>query len=112
MTTRWADTEQVSAYADSHGDRVVNCRTYGHGWSASSVTRAGLGYVVMQRCGRCGNRRSHNMDSRGYATPWRYLYVEGYLTEDMGRIDTDGRAVLRLAAIRHLTILDPEGDNA
>lgn len=111
MTTRWADTYDVEAYAADHRPAIVQCRVYGHGWKPSSVTRAGLGFVVMQRCSRCGNRRTHDMDSRGYAQSWRYLYTEGYLTEDMGRIDVDGRAVLRLSAVSHLPINDPEGDD-
>lgn len=48
------------------------------------------------------------MDSRGYASPWKYIYADGYLTKDLGRIGGDGRAVLRLAALRNLTILEPE----
>lgn len=106
--TRWADPSAVATVAEEWSDKLLHCRTYGHGWTPSSVTRAGEGFVVMQRCPRCTNRRSQEMDSRGYATPWRYHYSEGYLTKDLGRIDNDGRAVLRIAAIRHLTILDPE----
>ena len=106
--TAWADPNAVEAAAEDWSDKLLHCRTYGHGWTPSSVTRAGEGFVVRQRCPRCTNLRQQEMDSRGYATPWRYIYSEGYLTKGLGRIGGDGRAVLRLAALRHLTILEPE----
>lgn len=107
MTT-WADPDSVAEKAEEWSDRTLACRTYGHGWASGSVVRAGEGFVVMQRCPRCENRRTQEMDSRGYATPWRYLYADGYLTKGLGRIDNHGRAVLRIANLRHLTVLDPE----
>lgn len=105
----FADPAAVADVATGWTDRTLHCRTYGHGWTPSSVTRAGEGFVVKQRCNRCRNSRQQDMDSRGYASPWRYIYADGYLTSGLGRIGGDGRAVLRLASLRHLTILDPEG---
>jgi len=106
--TQWADPSAVASAADDWSDKLIHCRIYGHGWTPSSVTRAGDGFVVRQRCGRCTNSREQEMDSRGFATPWRYIYADGYLTNGLGRIGGDGRAVLRIAALRSLTILDPE----
>lgn len=107
--TAWADPKAVEDAAASWTDKWVHCRIYGHGWTPSSVTRVGEGFVVRQRCNRCTNVREQAIDSRGYnLTPWRYIYPEGYLTKNLGRIGGDGRAVLRIAALRHLTILDPE----
>lgn len=108
MTT-WAQPTAVEEAAAGWSDRTLHCRIYGHGWTPSSVTRAGQGFVVRQQCKRCTNSREQEMDSRGYASPWKYIYSDGYLTKDLGRIGGDGRAVLRIAALRNLTILDPEG---
>lgn len=107
--TRWAEPSAVADAAVDWTDKAITCRTYGHGWTSSSVTRAGEGFVVMQRCTRCTNRRTQEMDSRGYATPWKYIYSDGYLSSGLGRIDVHGRAVLRLAVLRNITVLDPEG---
>jgi hypothetical protein len=103
---RWAEPDQVVSATEEWSDKVVACRIYGHGWKPLSVTRDSNGYTVIQRCASCGNRRLQAMDFRGFAGPWTYIYKEGYLTKDLGRIGSDGRAVLRLAAIRNLTVRD------
>lgn len=105
---QWADPSAVATAAEEWSDSTVACRIYGHGWTSSSVTRAGEAFIVRQRCGRCTNSREQEMDSRGYASPWKYIYSDGYLAHDLGRIGGEGRAVLRLAALRNLTILEPE----
>lgn len=102
--THWADPSEVANVADEWSDKTVHCRIYGHGWEPLTVTRILHGFEVLQRCRRCKNRRAQQMDERGLAGPWRYIYTEGYLTKGLGRIGTDGRAVLRLAAIRNLTV--------
>lgn len=106
--TRWAEPDAVTEAAEQWSDRALACRTYGHAWASSSVVRAGEGFTVTQRCTGCTNRRTQDMDSRGYATPWRYSYADGYLSKDLGRIDGHGRARLRLAALRSITVLEPE----
>lgn len=106
--TKWADPSAVADAAEEWSDKIVACRIYGHGWTASSVTRSGTGFTLVQRCNRCTNRRRQEMDSRGFATPWTYVYSDGYLTNDLGRIGNEGRAVLRLASLRNLTILEPD----
>lgn len=102
--TKWAEPQNVQAATQRWNDNIVACRTYGHSWRPLTVFMDSNGYTVQQRCSRCGNRRAQEMDLRGFATPWRYSYTDGYLTKDLGRIGTDGRAVLRLAAIRNLTV--------
>lgn len=105
---RWADPSQVTTAANDWSDGIVHCRIYGHGWTPHTVTRdtGGTGYVVHQQCRRCGCRRHQEMDQFGHASKWRYTYATGYLVDIGGRINSDGRAVLRLAAIRHLTVQD------
>lgn len=103
-----ASTEEVEALADEWSDKVVHCRIYGHSWKPLTVVRILNGFTVKQRCPNCRNTRSQDMDVYGSAGAWRYEYVEGYLTKDLGRIDNAGRNVLRIAAIRHATIIDSE----
>lgn len=103
---RWADREKVEKAAEEWPDKFIQCRIYGHSWRPLTVARHGAGYEVTQRCSSCRNQRSQDMDSNGYSSPWRMTYVDNYLLKDMGRVDGDGRAVLRLAAIRHMKIID------
>lgn len=105
--TRWADPSLVTNAANDWSDGIVHCRIYGHGWTPLTVqSDGGTGYVVTQQCRRCDCRRKQEMDVFGHASKWRYVYATGYLQDLGGRINSDGRAVLRLAAIRHLTVQD------
>lgn len=105
--TKWADLDAVESNIADWTDSVISCRIYGHNWTASSVFRVGDGYTVTQKCSRCANGRTQDMDSRGFATSWTYSYSDGYLTKGLGRIGGDGRAALRLATLRNLTIPEP-----
>lgn len=108
---KWAEVSIVEAMSEQWQDAIVQCRIYGHAWRPLTVRRHGLGFVVTQSCHRCRNMREQNMDSRGYGTPWKMRYEDGYLLTGLGRIDQEGRAVLRLAAIRHLTIIEEEDES-
>lgn len=105
--TRYADPQAVQRAAQDWSDAIVHCRIYGHQWSPYTAAFRGAHAIeVHQRCQRCRSRRKQTMDSRtGRATPWQSAgYVDGYLLKDVGRVSGDGRNILRLAAIRHLTI--------
>lgn len=103
--TKWADPSEVAEASQQWDDQIVSCRIYGHLWRPLNVTKDGTGYTVTQHCIGCKNRRWQSMDLNGYASAWHYRYVnQNYVVKDLGRIDSDGRAVLRLAALRHLKV--------
>lgn len=103
---RFAQREAVEKAAVEWDDHVVSCRIYGHLWRPLTVTSDPDGYIVTQGCSSCGNRRHQVMDLRGFARPWHYSYVDGYLTKGLGRIGDEGRAALRLAALRTVKITE------
>lgn len=103
---KWAEVSNIEAASEKWPDAYVKCRSYGHVWKSMTVTSHGTGFTVYQVCDRCFNQRSQDMDSRGYATQWHMTYNPDYLLKDLGRVDGDGRAVLRLAAIRHMNITE------
>lgn len=103
----WADPGDVADEAAGWTQAVLNCRSYGHAWMPSTVIRSGSGFTIRQRCSRrCGSERETVMDSRGYTHGWRMTYREGYLMKHLGRVDQEGRAIIRLASIRNMTILE------
>lgn len=113
MTIRWADAAQVEDAAESWSESQLHCRTYNHTWRPLSVTHRPGVYTVTQRCSRCRNVRKQDIDDYGYPlTAWRHEYREGYLLEDVGRIGMDGRAVLRLAVLKTLTVIEVEDEEA
>lgn len=102
---KWASEQDVEAAVEEWSDRYVQCRAWGHPWQSQTVTRTANGlFLISHRCQRCKTIRRQEMDKRGFATPWTYLYAKNYLAENLGRIGADGRRHLRLGAIRHLTV--------
>lgn len=106
--TKYADPSAVQAAAQEWSDAIVHCRIWGHNHRPYTATWRGKYAIdITQRCIRCRSRRRQTMDSRtGKATPWAPAgYAEGYLLpKGTGRVSGDGRNVLRLAAIRNITI--------
>lgn len=108
--TDYADRGVVEDAIEGWTDGQIVCRANNqHAWKPFTVQR-GVGYLLItQRCTRCLNRRTAEMDNDGYMlTRWSIDYRTGYLLEGLGRVGPDGRAALRLATLRGLTITDME----
>lgn len=78
------------------GVSFLKCRTIGHGWKWTTVTRAGQKYVQHLRCTSCDTTKRQELDSRGFIVSNSYTYPEGYLVSGLGYLDRDDRASLRL----------------
>lgn len=101
----WATPEDVASAATQWSDGQVNCRVYGHVWRPLTVTHRPGVYTIYQRCGRCRCDRWQEVDDRGYPlSGWNITYIDGYLMKNLGRLGSDGRAVLRLRTFRGLPI--------
>ena len=104
----WADPQDIADATAGWSDAVIACRAYGHSWRPATVTMHLGTYTIRQRCNRrCGTERECAMDSAGhYVKRWQLQYREGYLISHLGRVDQEGRAIIRLASIRHLPVLE------
>lgn len=92
----WADRRAVEEAARRWTEGQKFCRTWSHAWEAYTVRPIGSIREVWQRCPRCTCLRSQDVDAAGYPlSPWRPRYPEGYLLRGVGRLGTDGKAVLR-----------------
>lgn len=111
MTT-WATPEDVESATQSWSEGQVQCRIYGHSWRPFTATHRPGSYTIYQRCQRCANQRWMEHDERGYPlTPWSIRYEEGYLLHKLGRVGHDGKAVLRMATLRGLLVVqESEGE--
>jgi hypothetical protein len=106
-----ADPDAVEQAAQNWSDAMVQCRIFGHNWRALTVTHAMGSYTIRQRCSRrCGCERESVMNERGYLHGgWKLTYAEGYLLErGTGRVDGDGRARLRIVALRSMNVVEGE----
>lgn len=109
---REASPQDVYTATGEWPDAVIQCRIYGHAWRPLSVVRYTIGGVVTpaltvtQRCSRCHCYRAQDISgiTGSVLSKWRMTYRHGYLLKDMGRVAAGGRDVLRLAALRNLTI--------
>jgi len=113
MTTEWASAQAVEDATTRWSPGQIECRTYGHGlWRPHTVTHRPGQYTVYQRCPRCYARRKQRITESGYPlSGWQMDYHEadGYLLKGVGRVGPDGKAVLRLAALRgHPVIEEPD----
>lgn len=102
----WAERSTVENALVGWSDAQIACRAYQHTWRAHTVQHRPGVYTIIQRCSRCYNRRTQDMNEQGYpVSPWRMEYRDGYLLPSQsGRVGADGRAALRLATLRNLTI--------
>jgi hypothetical protein len=96
-----ADASEVKRQARQWTDDVLECRTYGHIWRPHSA-RYNSRYKywqVVQRCQRCTSERRRQLTQRGKRTSSYIDYVDGYLSEGLGRITGEAREILELATI-------------
>lgn len=74
----------------------LKCRTLGHAWTWTTVTRKGRAYVQHLRCTSCDTTKRQELDSRGFIVSNSYTYAPGYLVKGLGYLDKDDRAALRI----------------
>lgn len=104
MTT-WATPQDVQRAAENWTDAQKQCRIYGHNWRPLTVRHRPGVYTVLQRCNRCANERQQEVNEQGYPiNGWSMSYYGGYLLKSLGRVGSDGRAVLRLDVLLGLHI--------
>lgn len=109
MATEWASAQVVEDATTRWSDNQIACRTYQHPWRPHTVTHRPGQYTVYQRCPRCGARRWQRITESGFPLGgWNIDYrdAQGYLLQNVGRVGQDGRAVLRLAALRNATVIE------
>ena len=60
--------------------KYLECRDWGHAWTADTVTKIATRYVVTLRCTRCKTRRSRSISKQGELLRHNvYKYPKGYL---------------------------------
>lgn len=95
------DVKDVKRQARQWSDEILECRTYGHMWRpyTARFNNRYKYWAVVQRCQRCTSERRRQLTARGKRTSSSYDYVDGYLTEGLGRLTGEARDILELATI-------------
>ena len=100
----FADRADVEAMAQDMPDSFLMCREMSHQWRPASARIGSDGVIARTlECGRCTAQRVQELSPRGHVLSSHYVYPEGYLAVNIGRIAGDGRDALRLASVmRHI----------
>jgi hypothetical protein len=95
-----AEVGDVQEFASTIKQAWVECRSDGHSMAKHDVQMDENGtYIRTRRCRRCGYKR-HYVISGGHILNATSEYPDGYLMpKGTGRLDSDGRAVFREAAV-------------
>ena len=94
------DVFNVEAAIAGLPDAYVECRDLGHNirpYAVAVVPQLGC-YEVSVRCVRCRaytKTRLVEMSTGAVVTAWKTAYKDGYLVPGMGRLDPDGRNLVR-----------------
>jgi hypothetical protein len=96
---RVANMRDVEKMAGNLSDNFLHCRDFGHNWKMADVRREGRGFTRRMYCPSCKLDKFQTLDSRGVVVDQKMRYPEGYLIQGMGRVNGDGKAVLRLASV-------------
>jgi hypothetical protein len=81
-------------------DTFLSCRDHGHLWAPLEAAWLQDGNIERTLgCTRCEAKRLQYLDKNGYVLGGHYNYADGYAMKGIGRLDTDGRAVLRRASV-------------
>jgi hypothetical protein len=88
--------QKITDIAKKYPERLLACRDQGHSWEPIEATWLQDGNIErILGCTRCETRRVQYLDKRGYVIGGHYEYADGYQMKGLGRLDTDGRAILR-----------------
>jgi hypothetical protein len=107
MTTngfKHAATEDVEEWVFQNKAVHVDCRVKGHNWSYPHAVENEDGtFSQTEKCRRCQTKRTELVDADGYTLNVKCTdYPEGYLLpRGTGRMDRDGRAILRKHRIQN-----------
>lgn len=96
-----AEIGAVQEFASTIKQAWVVCRGDGHNMVRHDVQMDENGvFIRTRRCRSCGYKRHYVIDPGGHILTAKPEYPDGYLMpKGTGRLDSDGRAVFRQAAV-------------
>lgn len=92
--------QRIKDVAKQYPDGYTECRTIGHGWKSLEAGWLKDGNIErVLGCTRCEARRIQVLNKQGYLIHSHYNYPDGYAMKGVGRLDADGRAILRITSV-------------
>jgi hypothetical protein len=80
-------------------ESYLRCRDLGHTWLQYRVKRIRGGFERSLFCRSCKTNKHMFISPKGEILASNYVYHEGYQIQGMGRIQAEGKAVMRLESL-------------
>lgn len=94
-----ASPKEVRSAVDHLTEEFLRCRDIGHVWVQYKVKRVRGGYERSLYCRSCKASKHQFVSGRGEILASSYVYSDGYQFRGIGRVQSEGKAVLRLESL-------------
>jgi hypothetical protein len=88
----------------------LRCRDIGHVWVQYKVKRVRGGFERSLYCRSCKASKHQFVSGRGEILASNYVYDDGYQFQGIGRVQSEGKAVLRLESLDRTIKLNKGAD--
>ena len=101
--TEKKNVQRLRDIAKRYPDSYLACRDHGHSWQPLDASFLQDGNIErILGCVRCEARRVQRLDKQGYLLGGHYDYADGYAMVGIGRLDTDGKAIMRRTSVQRM----------
>jgi len=94
-----ASPKEVRAAVVKMPETFLRCRDLGHTWLQYRVKRIRGGFERSLFCRSCKTNKHMFISPKGEILASNYVYNDGYQIQGMGRIQAEGKSVLRLESL-------------
>jgi len=94
-----ATPKQVRGAVHHLTEEFLRCRDIGHVWVQYKVKRVRGGFERSLYCRSCKGSKHQFVSGRGEILASSYVYSDGYQFKGIGRVQSEGKAVLRLESL-------------
>jgi hypothetical protein len=94
-----ASPKEVRSAVDHLTEEFLRCRDIGHVWVQYKVKRVRGGFERSLYCRSCKASKHQFVSGRGEILASSYVYSDGYQFRGIGRVQSEGKAILRLESL-------------
>ena len=99
LKVKVATPKDVRSAIDNYGEDYLRCRDIGHVWVQYKVKRVRGGYERSLYCRSCKANKHQFVSGKGEILASSYVYNDGYQFRGIGRVQSEGKAVMRLESL-------------
>lgn len=104
-----ASVKDVREAVENITEEHLRCRDLGHVWIQYKVKKVRAGYERSCYCRSCKASKHQFVSVKGEILATSYAYSTGYQFKGIGRVQSEGKSVLRLESLTR-TLVNSGGD--